>query len=1131
MPAHFDTHFGQDLCNVLQAELGLVCSFMDAQGCIVASSERARIGQLHPVAQRIMHGEMDEYSVTAQEASADGSVREGVNMAIDIGGTRLVSLGVAGPLAVVRPLARVVHFCVMAVLQTAHERTGPAPAPAAHLGQLLQQTQQTVQQRFARLHHAMDHIDQGIMLLDADMRLVECNRRFLELVAWPAHVDWRGLSAEQLLDHYARHVLTDWPQLRPRALQRIARARAGQPGDFEFISPQGRVLHIQDRPLPGGGVITTYTDITERHRTQAALRAAHEGAEQLVRERTQRLAQIIEGTPLATFVVDAHERITHWNLACTALTGHRAEDMIGSSALWRVFYDSPRPTLINLLVHQASDAEICAQYPEVRRSMLMDGGLEVEVDVGRPDGGPRWLHVTAAPLHDTDGHPCGAIETLQDVTEQRLSQLLLQQTNDALEQRVRERTEALHGQLSFLQQLIESIPSPLFYKDAQGRYLGCNSAFEAVVGLPRAQLLGKRPSDISSVHRNGVFENVDRDLLANPGRKIYETPVQFADGSQHDVIFHKASFTLPDGALGGLVGIMLDITERKRMEEDLRQAATLFENSAEGVMVTDTGGTIIAVNPAFTRITGYTRAQALGRHHRILHSERHGRDFYAAVWATLRHQGRWQGEIWSRRQSGEDYPKWLSITAVRGPGGEVTHYVSSFTDVTVQKQSEERIQQLAFSDPLTQLPNRRLLLDRLEHALSVHARNRRHGALFFIDIDDFKGLNDSRGHYVGDLLLQQVAQRLRACVSSGDTVARLGGDEFVVMLEDLAPEALQAMAQAETVGSRILHTLSSTYELGDVHHHCTASIGVTLFGQARDEVQDLLKQADLAMYRAKASGRNALFFFDPQMQHALDERVALEDALRGALAREQLQLHYQPQVDHQGALVGVEALVRWQRADGQTVAPAQFIPLAEQTDLILPLGHWVLTTACRQLAAWAGQPRWQRLAMAVNVSARQFHHDGFVDQVLQVLEQTGAPAERLKLELTESILITHIDEVASKMAALKARGVGFSLDDFGTGYSSLAYLKRLPLDQLKIDQGFVRNVLTDANDAAIARMVIALADTLGLQVIAEGVEQAGQRDFLAHHGCQLYQGYWFGRPMPLAALQDWVAQHDGAAPE
>jgi len=1266
MPMPLDIPFAQELCDMLHAELGLVCSFMDHDGRIVASSERQRLGGIHPVALRIMRGEMDEYRFSAEEARHSATEREGINMGIDLAGRRLACFAIAGPLDVVRPLARIVRFCVTSLLQIRREEA-PAIAPdgtgaqaPACLTDLLSHASQTVESSLARLHEAVNHIDQGITLFDPHLRLVVWNQRFLELIAWPPDAVCLGQPMEALLRSYAQRAghATDDDALRALVARRVARVRAGQTNTFEYTSPEGAVLSIVDRPLPDGSVVSTYTDITEKHRADNALREAYANAERLVQQRTRQiadfanlssdwfweqdaefrftrffghsteklrrdpkdfmgkrrwdmpiqgvsaeqmaehiacherhepfrrfeyeitaadgsiqyfsvngaprfddqgrfvgyhgmgsnltelrraelaihererqLAQIVDGTPLATFVIDAQHRTTHWNRACAALTGVDAAAVIGHGDVWRALYPSPRPTLADLLVDQASDETLALHYQSFQHSALIAGALEAELSLPSNDQGreERWLHITAAPLRDAQGKLTGAIETLQDVTGRKRDQRLLEERSTALqqaygqmEQRVRERTEELSRQLSFMRQLIEAIPSPLFYKDAQARYLGCNSAFEAFIGKPASELIGKTPHDIAPSKLADRYLAADREILDQPGKQIYESQVRHADGQLHDVMFHKATFTHPDGSVGGLVGVMLDITERKRMENDLRQAATVFDNSAEGVIIAEKDGTIIGVNRAFCTITGYDRAEVIGQTPRLLQSGRHDRRFYSGMWETIGQHGRWQGEVWNRRKSGEVYPQWLSITAVRDPHGQPTHYVATFSDITHQKQNEERIQLLAFSDPLTSLPNRRLLLDRLEHALIVSARNQQRGALFFIDLDDFKGLNDTRGHYIGDLLLQQVAQRLVACVSEGDTVARLGGDEFVVMLEGLGQDGMQAVQQAEAVGAKILHALNEPYALQGTVHHNTPSIGVALFGEPQGTVEDLLKQADLAMYRAKASGRNALCFFDPQMQSVLAERVALENELRLALQRQDFVLHYQPQVGKAGTMIGVEALVRWQHPERGMVSPLDFIALAEDTGLILPLGGWVLETACRQLAAWALRPDRQHLTMAVNVSVRQFRHAGFVEQVLDVLERTGANPRRLKLELTESLLVTHVEDVVAKMGALKARGVCFSLDDFGTGYSSLAYLKRLPLDQLKIDQGFVRHVLTDANDAAIARMIVALSESLGLEVIAEGVERAEQRDFLARHGCHAYQGYFFSRPLPLAALEAYA---------
>jgi diguanylate cyclase (GGDEF)-like protein len=432
---------------------------------------------------------------------------------------------------------------------------------------------------------------------------------------------------------------------------------------------------------------------------------------------------------------------------------------------------------------------------------------------------------------------------------------------------------------------------------------------------------------------------------------------------------------------------------------------------------------------------------------------------------------------------------------------------------------EEEIHSLAFFDHLTDLPNRRQLMERLTRATATSARTRKYGALLFIDLDNFKTLNDTRGHDIGDQLLQQVAKRLTSCVREGDTVARLGGDEFVVLLEQLSQHKEEAAAQSEVVGEKVLASLNQPYQFEKFDHTSTPSIGVTLFVESPVSTDDLLKRADLAMYQAKAAGRNTLRFFDPEMQAVVATRAALETGLREALRREQLLLHYQPQVDAEGEITGAEVLLRWQHPDKGLIAPAGFIAFAEESGLIVPMGQWVLRAACEQLAVWAKRSEFAHLSIAVNVRVRQLKLAGFVPDLLAVIEQTGAEPKQLKLELTESLILDNVEQVITKMTQLKDHGVRFSLDDFGTGYSSLSYLKRLPLYQLKIDQSFVRDILIDPNDAAIAQMVIALAKALDLAVIAEGVETSEQRDFLATQGCHAYQGYFYGRPVPIVEFE------------
>lgn len=494
-----------------------------------------------------------------------------------------------------------------------------------------------------------------------------------------------------------------------------------------------------------------------------------------------------------------------------------------------------------------------------------------------------------------------------------------------------------------------------------------------------------------------------------------------------------------------------------------------------------------------------------------------------AQWADhkatlLAHESFQDFELLRTRADGSSL--WVSISGapIWDAQGNFRGYRGTGRDIHSRKQAEADIERLAFYDPLTGLPNRRLLLERLGHAVVSAGRHRNHGALVFIDLDNFKVLNDTLGHHMGDALLTQVAVRLLDCVRAVDTVARLGGDEFVVLLEDLALHESEATERAEAVGKKILRALNLQYELDGQIYHSSPSMGITLFHDQLQDVDELLQRADLAMYQAKSAGRNTLRFFDPGMQLALRARAVMEVELRQALQRQEFLLYYQPVVDVNRAITGVEALVRWRQPQRGLVSPGEFIPVAEQAGLILPLGQWVLEAACAQLVRWNDSPHTRNLTMAVNVSARQFRHPDFTAQLLELLRVSGANPFRLKLELTESMLLSDIEEVIAKMSEIRAIGVRFSLDDFGTGYSSLSYLKRLPLDQLKIDQSFVRDVLTDPNDAAIVRTILSLAHSLDLAVVAEGVETEGQHAFLIENGCEVFQGYLFGRPVPVDQL-------------
>ena len=651
---------------------------------------------------------------------------------------------------------------------------------------------------------------------------------------------------------------------------------------------------------------------------------------------------------------------------------------------------------------------------------------------------------------------------------------------------------------------------------ADGLYIDINEGFTRLTGWTREDVLGKgsleigiwrdqadRQRLVEALQRDGFCETLEADFVTKSGK------VKVAQMS--------ARIVLIDGARC-ILSITRDITERKLAEESQRIAAVAFE-SQQAMFITDPQQLILRINKEFTGITGYTAEEAVGQTPRLLASGRHGADFYAAMWECVSRSGQWHGEIWNRRKSGTVYPQQLTISTVKNAQGLLTHYVGTFRDITSARAAEEQIESLAYSDLLTGLPNRRRLIIQLQQAMIAGEHEKRQGALLLVDLDRFKSLNDAIGHAQGDEVLQRVAKRLSAAVRDGDTVARLGGDEFVVLLDHLNLDPQIALRQAQTVANKMLDALNKPYQLAGSTNSCTASIGITFFGEQYEDTLEPLKRAEMALYQAKSGGHNTLRFFDPQMQAVVDARVKLEAALHEAIRNQQFTLYYQAQVSDSEGIVGVEALVRWFDPKRGMVSPAEFIPLAEETGLILPIGSWVLETACQQLAAWAAQPAMAHLSIAVNVSARQFRENNFVSQTLATLERTRANPRRLKLELTESVLIADAEDVIVKMNALKAIGIGFAIDDFGTGYSSLSYLKRLPLERLKIDQGFVRNILMDPDDAAISRAVIAMATSMGLGVIAEGVETEAQSDFLASLGCHNYQGYLFSKPLPVADFE------------
>ena len=706
------------------------------------------------------------------------------------------------------------------------------------------------------------------------------------------------------------------------------------------------------------------------------------------------------------------------------------------------------------------------------------------------------------------------------LVRQRTLALVRAQLSDDARRESEERFRALFNQATVGVAQVDS---------ATGQFVRVNQRYADILGYSPEEMVGMTFQSLT--HPDDLAADLAQVRRLQSGDvPEYRLEKRYIHKDGHEVWgdLTVSSMWASGSAPGHHIAVVQDITARKRMEENLRaneqRLRSILERLPMGLCLVQDDGLISFRNQRYVQICGYTQEEVpdTDTWWQRAYPDAAERDAIRQRLLDTRHLGVIPLAEYTIRCADGKY-KPVEISGIFVEGGRLI----TMQDLSERKAAEEEINQLAYYDPLTRLPNRRLLMDRLQQALATSARHQRSGALLMLDLDNFKTVNETRGHDRGDALLLQVAHRLRGCVHEDDTVARQGGDEFVVVLEDLGDSPEEAAARAEDVGQRILGVLREPYQIDGAAHHSSLSMGVTIYSGTRETVDELLKRADLALYQATNAGRDTLRFYDPQMQAAVSARATLELDMRVGLAQGQFELYYQPQIDR-GRITGAEALLRWRHPRDGFISPAHFIPLAEETGLILPLGEWVLQAACRRLAAWAQQPDLALLSLAVNVSPRQFHQSGFVAQVLAALAGAGADGHQLKLEMTEGLLLQDVEDTIDKMGQLKGYGVGFSLDDFGTGYSSLSYLKRLPLDQLKIDQSFVRDVLTDPNDAAIARTVVALGTSLGLRVIAEGVETEAQREFLERHHCHAWQGYLLSPPVAVAEFEALVRRTNGA---
>jgi diguanylate cyclase (GGDEF)-like protein/PAS domain S-box-containing protein len=785
---------------------------------------------------------------------------------------------------------------------------------------------------------------------------------------------------------------------------------------------------------------------------------------------------IAEFSPVMLWMTDGKGKSQFFNQKWMKFTGFS-----GSSDPDRVWFDALHP----------DEREKClASFQAAFQAQLP---FQMEYQLRRNDGEYRWILDTGEPRYDESGSFLGYIGSSQDITERKQAEQLLQERE------------------AYLNAIFIATPDAMLISDEHGTISMANQQAESLLGYSANGLLGLSiealvPERYRAGHPAQRAEFTASSVSRPMGARL---PVKALrkDGSETDIEISLSPIKTEKGML--FASALRDVTNRRQVETDLRISAAAFETH-EAIAITDAEAVILRINQAFTGLTGYTAEDAVGRKMSLLKSGRHDQAFYADMWKSINNKGIWEGEIWDRRKNGEIYPKWLTITAVKDALGVVTHYVGTHIDITGRKAAEEQIKQLAFYDPLTQLPNRRLLQERLKHAISQELRSGRHLGLLMLDLDRFKAVNDSFGHLAGDELLQQVAERITARLRDVDMVARLGGDEFIVLLEDIAQQE-----DAARVAEQIIADLSKPFCLTQSDNiQIGASVGISLYPQHGNTPEALMDHADAALYQAKGAGRGCFAYFSEVHTFAARERMALEKRLRRAVEQQELRVYYQPQVDiASGCIVGAEALVRWQDPEEGLIPPIQFIPIAEETSLILEIGAWVLRETCRQGRQWLDQGL-PPITLAVNVSSQQFRRGDICSLAIEVLKDTGFPASQLELEITETGLMECGDKATDILDSLRALGIGLAIDDFGTGYSSLAYLKHFPLDVLKIDKHFIDDIPFHQDDMEIATTIIAMSHTLGFKVLAEGVETAEQLAFLQEKGCDLYQGYIKSKPVP-----------------
>lgn len=949
-------------------------------------------------------------------------------------------------------------------------------------GQFL--AQQALTQSEERFRTIFEQAAVGVALIEsATGRFLRINQRYCDML---------GYSMTEMTNGKTFQEISHEEELQEN-LNQIARMRAGEIDQYSlekrYYHRDGSIVwvNLTASPTRENGQtpnhhIAVAVDITKRKQAEAALR-----------ENEQRLRTLINATPDIICFKDGKGRWLEANeadLELFALSGvdYRGKTDSELADFTHELYRDP------FLACESSD-ELAWQAGELSR------GQET---IPRIDGSHKVFDIIKVPLFENDGARKGLIVLGRDITERV-----------AAEQRITRTTQEWT-------QAMDQFDDVIYLLDMERHLLQANKAFYQMIGLSPEQSAGRPIAEL--IHPAGESEQcpVCRAQEARTETVFTLEPEDFFNPSGRPMEISLKLVHDSDGRASGMLMSLHDLSRSRQVEERLRLAASVFENTDEGVIITDPDANILDVNRAFSRIQGYSREEVLGKNPRLFKSGHHDQSFYRDLWRILTETGHWRGEMWNRRKNGEVFPKWQTINRVVDSSGKLTHYVGIFSDITHIKQSQEKLDHLGHHDALTDLPNRLLLNERLEQAIKHAQRHRTLMAVIFLDLDNFKHINDSLGHPVGDQLLQEVARVLLEAVRQDDTVARIGGDEFVLLLEDIGkPENAGIAAQ------KLAAVFAQPFQLADQAIHVTASLGICICPQDGEDPATLLRNADSAMYRAKEEGRNTYHFYTEELTRNAFERVLLENNLRQAIDNGQLILLYQLQKELMSdRIIGLEALIRWMHPELGVISPAKFIPMAEESGLIHPIGDWVLKTACRQAKQWLDQGI-EFGRVSVNIAGPQLQRGTLVSEVTRALEESGLPTQRLELEVTEGFIMQQPQAAITQLQALRELGLTLAIDDFGTGYSSLSYLKQLPIHKLKIDQSFVRDIPDDRNDMAIADAIIAMGKSLGMTVIAEGVETEAQAEFLKQAGCQEGQGYLYSRPVSAEEVEALIRAQTG----